>query len=172
MKRQPAQLRRHCEGDLDEIVEIGFAGDVAQAADIVRLQRPQGAETVEHHSGLGTYDVPAHLEQTAARRMEKEIDAFRLRNGAVVRESQRVDAVEGQIVTAADQVFEFGDAPRAPGPGLPDLGHLALKEPFLNVSHLTPHKVRRAMRPGIAAIIADARPGGSIGAWPSRSLTD
>ena len=77
MKRQPPQLRRHREGDLDEVVEIGIAGDIAEAADIVRLQRAQRAKAVEHHAGLRTNDVPAHLEQPASGRMEKQVDAFR-----------------------------------------------------------------------------------------------
>jgi hypothetical protein len=62
--------------------------------------------------------------------MEKQINAFRLCDGAVASECKRIDAVEGQVVAAADQCFEFGDNPGTPGPSLLDLGDLAFKEPF------------------------------------------
>ena len=135
MKRQPSELRRYREGDLDEVVEVGFARHVAQAADIVGLERAQGAEAVEHHAGLGANDVPVHLEQSASGRVKEQVYGFRLGDCAVAREGQRIDAVEGQIVTAPDERFELGDHARAPGSGLLDLGHLAFEKPILNVSH-------------------------------------
>ena len=136
MERQPTELRRHRKRDLDEIVEIGFARYVAQAADIVGLQRPQRSEAVEHHAGLRANDVPAHLEQSASSRMKEEVDAFRLGYSAVASECQRIDSVERQIVAAPDERLEFRDHARAPGSGLLDLRHLAFEEPFLNVVHL------------------------------------
>ena len=48
MERQPTELRRHRKRDLDEIVQGGFTGHVAQAADIVGLERPQRSETKEY----------------------------------------------------------------------------------------------------------------------------
>jgi len=94
MKRKPPKLRRHRKRDLYEVVEIGFARDVAQAANIVGLERAQGAEAIEHHAGLGTNNVPAHLEQPASGRVEEQVYAFRLCYGAVARECQRIDAVK------------------------------------------------------------------------------
>ena len=94
MKRKPPKLRRHRKRDLDEVVEIGLARNVAQAADIVGFQRAQGAEAVEHHAGLRTNDVPVHLEQSASSGMQKQVDAFRLGYGAVACERQRIDTVE------------------------------------------------------------------------------
>jgi hypothetical protein len=150
VKRQPPKLRRHGEGDLDEIVEVGITGDVAQATNIMRLQRAQGAKAIEYHAGLRTDDVPTHFKQPASRCVEKQVDAFRLCDGAVAREGQRIDAVEGEVVAAADQRFEFGDDTRAPGPRLLDLGHLAFEEPFLNVGHGAPRQRELSLQhPGL-----------------------
>ena len=143
MKRQPSQLRRHGEGDFDEIVEVGVAGDIAESADIVGLQRAQRAETIEHHARLGTNDIPTHVEQSASRCVEEKIDAFRLRNGAVSREGERIDPVEGEVIGAADQRLEFGDNARAPRLGLLYLGHLCFEEPLLNNTHDEVHSVNR-----------------------------
>lgn len=62
MERQAPKLRRHRKRDLYEVVEISFTSNVAQTANIVGLERAQGAEALEHHAGLGTDNVPAHVE--------------------------------------------------------------------------------------------------------------
>ena len=135
VERQSPQLRRYRERDLDEVVEVGIARYVAQAADVMGLQRAQGAETVEHHPGLGTEHVPAHVEQAATGRVKEEVDGFRLGDGAVAREGQRIDAIERLVVAAPDQRLEFRDDARAPGSRLLDLGHLAFEKTIVDHRH-------------------------------------
>jgi hypothetical protein len=94
MERQSAELWRHSKRDLNEIVEVGLTRDVAQAADIVGLERPQRSEAIEHHAGLRANDVPVHLKQSASSRMKEEVYAFSFSYGAVASESQRIDPME------------------------------------------------------------------------------
>lgn len=142
VKWNPAKLRRDRKRNLDEIVEVGLTADVAEAANVMGFQGAQSAKAVEHHAGLGTNDVPTHLEQPTPCRMEKQIDAFRLGDGAIARECQRIDPVEGEIVTVSDQRFKFRDHTRAPGSGLLNLGHLAFEEPLLDVGHCAPESLQ------------------------------
>lgn len=135
MVRQAPQLRRYREGDLDEIVEVGVARHVAQATDIVGLQRAQGAETVEHHPGLGTEHIPAHVEQPTAGGVKEEVDCFRLGDCAVASKGQRINAKELVVVGAPDQRLEFRDDARAPGARLLHLGHLALEKTIVDCRH-------------------------------------
>jgi len=107
VKRKAPQMGRHGEGDLDEVVEVGIARYVAQATDVMRLQRAQGAETVEHHPGLGTQHIPAHVEQATAGGVKEEVDCFRLGDCAVAGEGQRIDTIERLVVAAPDERFEF-----------------------------------------------------------------
>jgi hypothetical protein len=88
-------------------VEVGFARYVAQAADVMRLQCAQGAETIEHHPGLRTKHVPAHIEQAAAGRVKEEVDCFRLGDCAVAGKGQPIDTIERLVVAAPDKCFEF-----------------------------------------------------------------
>ena len=76
MERQPTELWRHRKRDLDEIVQVGVARYVAQAADIVGLERAQRSEAVKQHAGLRANDVPVHLEQSASSRMKEQVYAF------------------------------------------------------------------------------------------------
>ena len=183
MKRQPPQLRRHGEGDLDEVVEVGLARDVAQAADIVGLQRAQRAEAVQHHAGLRAKHVPMHVEQPASRRVQEQIDAFGLCDGAVASEGQGIDAIEGQVVAVADQRLELRDDARAPGPSLLDLGHLAFEKPLLDVGHDHPANridaaARREVHSSRAAVPRQVRRQGRLcyfwirNIWPSPSVFD
>ena len=138
MKRQTPQLRRNRERNLDEVVEVGIAADVAQAANVMRFQSAQSAEAFEDHAGLGTDNVPTHIEQPIPGGMEKQVYAFPLRNAAISCERQWIDAMEREIITAPNQRFEFGNDARAPRSGLLDVGHPAFEEPFLNDRHCVP----------------------------------
>ncbi len=102
MKRQPPKMRRHRERNFDEVIEISFARYVAQATDIMGLERAQGAETVEHHSGLGTKHIPGHLEQAASGGMEEQVNGFRVSYRAVTCERQRIDTIKGEVVAVPD----------------------------------------------------------------------
>ena len=125
-----SEFGRNRKGDFDEIVEVGFARDVAQPANVMGLQSAQCPEAVEHHARLGTQDVPAHVEQAAASSVQ--VDTFRFCYAIAAREGERIDTVKVEIVAASYQAFKLGNHTRAPGPGLLHLGHLAIEKALLD----------------------------------------
>ena len=138
MKRKTPEVRRNRERNFNEVVEVGFATDIAQAANVMRFQSAQSAEAFEDHAGLRTDDVPTHVEQPVPGRMEEQVYAFRLADAAVTPERQGVDAIKREIIAAPNKRFELGDHAGAPRSRLLDFGHLAFEKSFLKGHHRAP----------------------------------
>jgi len=146
VKRKTPELRRNRKRNFNEVIEVGFATDIAQAANVMGFQSAQGAEAFEDHTGLRTDDVPTHVEQSVPGRMEEQVYAFRLADAAVTPERQGVDAIKREIITTPNKRFELGDHAGAPRSGLLDLGHLAFEKSFLKGHHRVPRLTANGAR--------------------------
>src|SRR5689334_17757447 len=84
---------------------------------------------------MGTKNIPAHLEQTGARGVEKEVDRFGFAHGPLAREGEWVYSVQRCFVAAAQQTLELGYDSRAPCTRTFHLGHAVFEERFVELRH-------------------------------------
>jgi hypothetical protein len=146
VKRKTPELRRNRKRNFNKVIEVGFATDIAQAANVMRFQSAQSAEAFQDHAGLRTDDVPTHVEQPVPGRMEEQVYAFRLADAAVTAERQGVDAIKREIITTPDKRFELRDYAGTPGSRLLDLGYLAFEKSFLKGHHRAPRLMANVAR--------------------------
>ena len=102
--RDLAQARAHREGDLDHMVERGLVARLAEDAAIFRLvERLEGRVGIEHAGATAADDVPGHLEEAEARRMQQCCDHALLGEPFLGRELDGVDLVQrlvGPVATS------------------------------------------------------------------------